>query len=127
MKAFVIEEAGKTAIVERDCPTPSAGEVLLRVRCVGFCGSDLNTFRGLNPLVSYPRIPGHEVAASIVDAGTDVSTRFPSGQDVLVMPYTACGKCRSNTRISYTKPNSASAETPALKSSRRINSSSVSA
>lgn len=93
MKAFVIEEAGKTAIVERDCPTPSAGEVLLRVRCVGFCGSDLNTFRGLNPLVSYPRIPGHEVAASVVDAGTDVSTRFPPGQDVLVMPYTACGKC----------------------------------
>lgn len=93
MKAFVIEEPGKTAIVERDRPTPAAGEVLLRVRCVGFCGSDLNTFRGLNPLVSYPRVPGHEVAASVVDAGTDVSTRFPLGQDVLVMPYTACGKC----------------------------------
>jgi 2-desacetyl-2-hydroxyethyl bacteriochlorophyllide A dehydrogenase len=93
MKAFVIEEPGQTAIVERDRPTPAAGEVLLRVRCVGFCGSDLNTFRGLNPLVSYPRIPGHEVAASVVDAGTDVSTKFPLGQDVLVMPYTACGKC----------------------------------
>jgi 2-desacetyl-2-hydroxyethyl bacteriochlorophyllide A dehydrogenase len=93
MKAFVIEEPGQTAIVERERPTPGAGEVLLRVRCVGFCGSDLNTFRGLNPLVSYPRIPGHEVAASVVDAGTDVSTKFPLGQDVLVMPYTACGKC----------------------------------
>jgi 2-desacetyl-2-hydroxyethyl bacteriochlorophyllide A dehydrogenase len=93
MKAFVIKEPGKTAIVERERPTPGAGEVLLRVRCVGFCGSDLNTFRGLNPLVSYPRIPGHEVAASVVDAGTDVSTKFPLGQDVLVMPYTACGNC----------------------------------
>jgi L-galactonate 5-dehydrogenase len=95
MKAFVITEAGQTAIVERPQPTPKDSEVLLQVRRVGFCGSDLNTFRGLNPLVSYPRIPGHEVSATIVEIGKDVGTDFRIGQEVLVMPYTACGRCSS--------------------------------
>jgi L-galactonate 5-dehydrogenase len=101
MKTFVIDEPGKTLLIERERPVPGPGEVLLRVRCVGFCGSDLNTFRGLNPLVSYPRVPGHEVGAIVVDAGTEVSTSFPLGQEVLVMPYTACGKC-SACRIGRT-------------------------
>ncbi len=95
MKAFVINEPGKTSLVERDQPQPAAGEVLLKVACVGFCGSDLNTFRGLNPLVSYPRIPGHEVSGVIVDAAPDALKEFQLGQEVLVMPYTACGKCTS--------------------------------
>ena len=47
-------------------PAPGRGDVLLRVRMVGLCGSDLNSFRGLNPLVSFPRIPGHEVSATVV-------------------------------------------------------------
>jgi 2-desacetyl-2-hydroxyethyl bacteriochlorophyllide A dehydrogenase len=95
MKAFVINEPGKTSLVERHQPRPAAGEVLLKVACVGFCGSDLNTFRGLNPLVGYPRIPGHEVSGVIVDAAPDALKEFQLGQEVLVMPYTACGKCTS--------------------------------
>lgn len=95
MKAFVINEPGKTSLVERDQPRPAAGEVLLKVACVGFCGSDLNTFRGLNPLVSYPRIPGHEVSGVIVDAAPEALKEFQLGQEVLVMPYTACGECTS--------------------------------
>lgn len=95
MKAFVINEPGKTSLVERERPALAPGEVLLKVACVGFCGSDLNTFRGLNPLVSYPRVPGHEVGAVVVDVGTNGNHAFEMGQEVLVMPYTACGQCTS--------------------------------
>ncbi|MGI9456216.1 MAG: zinc-binding alcohol dehydrogenase family protein [Aeoliella sp.] len=93
MKTLVIDEPGKTSLVERDRPVPAADEVLLRVRCVGFCGSDLSTYRGLNPLVSYPRVPGHEIGATIEEIGTGVPKDYKLGQDVLVSPYTACGAC----------------------------------
>jgi threonine dehydrogenase-like Zn-dependent dehydrogenase len=57
------------------------------------CGSDLNTFRGKNPLVSYPRILGHEIAATVESA--DVSSGVASGSNVTVSPYTSCGACSS--------------------------------
>ena len=49
------------------------GEALLRVKMVGMCGTDLNTFRGRNAMVKFPRIPGHEVAAEIVEGGGDLA------------------------------------------------------
>lgn len=93
MKAFVINEPGKTDTIELEQPTPGPGEVLLRIRCVGFCGTDLSTFRGLNPLVSYPRVPGHELGATIEQLGEDVPSSYAVGQQVLVIPYSNCGEC----------------------------------
>ena len=95
MKAFCIHEPGRSALIE--CPKPSVGpgEVLLSINVVGFCGSDLTTFRGLNPMVSYPRIPGHEVGGTIVELGEGVDTQWSVGQQVLVSPYTNCGSCSS--------------------------------
>lgn len=98
MKALVINEPQETSLIELDRPTAGPSDVLLQVKCVGFCGSDLNTFRGLNPLVGYPRIPGHEVAATIVEFGSEANADFQIGQNVLVMPYTACGNCTSCCR-----------------------------
>lgn len=95
MKALSIDEPGKSRLVELDVPAPADDEVLLRVDRIGFCGSDLSTFRGLNPLVSYPRIPGHEIGATIETKGAGVPDEFHVGQQVLVLPYTACGKCSS--------------------------------
>lgn len=94
MKALHLEKPGHAAITTVSDPVASAGELLLRVRMVGFCGSDLNSFRGLNPLVSFPRIPGHEVAATVVEGDGD----FPKGTDVALSPYTSCGKCASCLR-----------------------------
>jgi 2-desacetyl-2-hydroxyethyl bacteriochlorophyllide A dehydrogenase len=74
-------------------PEPGRGEVRVRVRYLGYCGSDLNTFRGLNPLVSYPRVPGHEVAGVIDAVGPQASDVFAPGVPVLVVPYTSCGIC----------------------------------
>jgi 2-desacetyl-2-hydroxyethyl bacteriochlorophyllide A dehydrogenase len=67
----------------------------VRVNFLGFCGSDLNTFRGFNPLVSYPRVPGHELAGVIDAVGPDVGAEFAPGAQVLVVPYTNCGACSS--------------------------------
>ncbi|MGC9984613.1 MAG: zinc-binding alcohol dehydrogenase family protein [Polyangia bacterium] len=93
MKALFITAPGKTEVREVARPEPRPGEVRVRVRYLGYCGSDLNTFRGLNPLVSYPRVPGHELAGVIDAVGSEVSDAFASGTPVLVVPYTNCGDC----------------------------------
>ena len=62
MKALTIYEQGSQArFVDIPEPVCGKGEVLINVERVGLCGSDLNTWRGLNPLVNYPCIPGHEI------------------------------------------------------------------
>ena len=67
MKALVMHCPGSVRIEDVSPPVRKAGEALLRVRYVGLCGTDLNSYRGRNPLVSYPRIPGHEIAATIAE------------------------------------------------------------
>ena len=86
MKAFYITEPGSTTIGELQQPRPSAAEVLLKTRLIGMCGTDLSTFRGKNPLVSYPRIPGHEIAATIVEVGSSVPAEYQPGTNVTVYP-----------------------------------------
>jgi len=98
MKAFYINEPGVTSLSDADVPTPAANEVLLKTRLIGFCGTDLSTFRGKNPNVSYPRIPGHEIAATIVETGPEVPSELRSGLDVTVYPNTCCGRCASCKR-----------------------------
>lgn len=95
MKALVISETGKTSYIERPQPQPAPGEVLLQIKRLGYCGTDLNTFRGFNPLVTYPRIPGHEIAAVIAEITPGVPAQFKVGQETTVLPYTTCGKCPS--------------------------------
>jgi len=95
MKAWVITEQGRTELVDRPEPRPAPDEVLLQVRRIGYCGSDLNTFRGLNPLVSLPRIPGHEIGAVILAKGEAVPGHFQPGMGATVLPYTSCGTCPS--------------------------------
>jgi threonine dehydrogenase-like Zn-dependent dehydrogenase len=77
---------------------PGAGEVLLAIRMVGLCGSDLSTFAGRNPLVSYPRIPGHEIAATIVEVGAECPAAWNAGMAVTVLPYSQCGQCAACRR-----------------------------
>jgi D-arabinose 1-dehydrogenase-like Zn-dependent alcohol dehydrogenase len=93
VKAWAITEPGKAAVIDRNKPSPGAGEVLLRVRTAGYCGTDLNTFRGLNPLVQYPRVPGHELGAIIEGKGADVPTEWKEGMEVTLSPYTNCDAC----------------------------------
>jgi 2-desacetyl-2-hydroxyethyl bacteriochlorophyllide A dehydrogenase len=98
MKALMLEGPGK-AVVRSVDRVPAAGpeEVLLAVRWVGLCGSDLSSYRGRNPLVSFPRIPGHEIAATVARA----NPRYPEwevGMAVTVSPYSNCGVCAACRR-----------------------------
>lgn len=95
MQTLVIDRTGHTEF--RDAPPPVAGpgEVLLDVQHVGLCGSDLNTFAGLNPLVHLPRVPGHEIGGVIAGLGADVPAEFTLGATAIVIPYTTCGACPS--------------------------------
>lgn len=95
MKTLVIDQVGNSEF--REVPEPNMGpdELLLDVQHVGLCGSDLNTFNGVNPLVELPRIPGHEIGGVIIDIGANVSKEFQVGQSAFVIPYTTCGTCTS--------------------------------
>ena len=72
MRALYIRKPLEAEVGELEAPGLGPGQVLLRVRFVGMCGSDLSSYRGKNPLVSYPRIPGHEIAATIESVGEGV-------------------------------------------------------
>lgn len=93
MKAIQIFEQGKARILDLPKPGLKPGHVLLKIAYVGFCGSDLNTFRGLNPLVKMPVVPGHEIGAVIEEVGEGVPPHLKKGMKVTVNPYTACGEC----------------------------------
>ena len=69
MKALQIAEAGVVRVADVEKPVLKSGEILLSIKYVGFCGSDLNTYRGNNPMVKMPVIPGHEVGAVIEEIG----------------------------------------------------------
>ncbi len=93
MKAARILEQRQVQICDTALPQVGDGDVLIRVTAVGLCGSDLATYRGVNPMVSYPRIPGHEIAGEIAETGGGVPPDFVPGSSVTVLPYTACGRC----------------------------------
>jgi len=95
------------AVVDIEEPQMGDNEVLLRLSYVGFCGSDLNTFLGRNPMVHMPVIPGHEVGAVIEKVGSKVPDALKPGMVVTVNPYTNCGNCAScrNGRVNACEHN----------------------
>lgn len=95
IKALMIESENVTRFHEVGKQSLGAGDVRVGVRHIGLCGSDLNTFKGLNPLVQLPRIPGHEIGGEVLEVGPGVSGEFRVGARVIVMPYTNCGTCSS--------------------------------
>jgi threonine dehydrogenase-like Zn-dependent dehydrogenase len=98
MKAIVVDEPGKAMLTEIPEPSNDSGEAMLQVNMIGLCGTDLNTFRGKNPLVTFPRVLGHEVAATILHLGSGPSKDLREGTAVTLAPYTACGRCASCLR-----------------------------
>lgn len=95
MKALIIEKEGHTVIGEIAVPEMGPKDVRVRVRHVGLCGTDFNSWRGLNPLVTLPRVPGHEIGGEIIEAGAEVPAEYAASRRVVVVPYTNCGECSS--------------------------------
>jgi 2-desacetyl-2-hydroxyethyl bacteriochlorophyllide A dehydrogenase len=87
----VCESPGTLTAQDRPIPVPAEGEVLLRVRRVGICGTDLHIFAGRQPYLNYPRVMGHELSGTVAEAPS--GGRLAAGDMVYVMPYLSCGRC----------------------------------
>jgi threonine dehydrogenase-like Zn-dependent dehydrogenase len=95
MRALFLTAIGQTEIREIEKPSIGPEEVLLKIGMVGFCGGDLNGFKGLFELQEYPNVLGHEVGGTIEEIGSQVPETFKLGNKVTVYPYLNCGKCIS--------------------------------
>ncbi len=95
MKALVLTAIGTSEVQEISKPGPKPGEILLRINQIGFCGGDLNSYKGLFPLQEYPNILGHEVGGTVVEIGENVPDHIRVGLKGTVYPYLACGKCKA--------------------------------
>jgi D-arabinose 1-dehydrogenase-like Zn-dependent alcohol dehydrogenase len=98
MRAVQISKpGGDFELVEREIPTPGAGEVRIKVQACGVCHSDVLTKEGQWPGIQFPRVPGHEVAGIIDEVGAGVSA-WTKGQRVGVGWHggqdNTCRECR---------------------------------
>lgn len=94
MKSIVIHEPGNIEIKEIATQVAKEGEALLRVLYGGICGSDLGTYRGTFAYADYPRIPGHEFSAEIIEIAPN-DKGLEKGMIVTCNPYFNCEKCYS--------------------------------
>lgn len=90
MKALVCDEPGRLSLVDRQRPVRAEGEILVRIRHVGICGTDFHIFAGKHPFLDYPRVMGHELSGTVEDGG---DSPLAAGTPVYVVPYLACGTC----------------------------------
>jgi len=104
MKTLVLEQPGQLRLTNMTPPEdPGPDEALVRVKCVGICGTDLHAFRGEQPFFEYPRILGHELGVEIIDLGSSAQRSTLAAVDrCAVEPYLNCRRCGACLRG---KPN----------------------
>lgn len=88
----VMTAPGKIEFQEVMVPKTGEDQVLVKVRNIGICGSDIHVYHGKHPFTSYPVTQGHEVSGEIVELGEHV-TGFRVGQKVTIEPQVYCGHC----------------------------------
>jgi len=79
-----------------DIPILLEGEILVQIKRIGICGTDIHAFHGNQPFFSYPRVLGHELSGIVVDENSN--NRDLLGKSVAILPYLSCGKCNSCLR-----------------------------
>jgi L-iditol 2-dehydrogenase len=92
MRQAVMTDPGKIEFRDIEKPTPAADEVLIKIKRIGVCGSDIHVYHGLHPYTSYPVVQGHEIAGEVDMWGADVKG-FVKGEKVVFMPQVTCGVC----------------------------------
>lgn len=92
MKSVVIESPNILNIIEKDIPEVKPGEVRVKVKLGGICGSDAHIYRGHNPFAKYPRVIGHEFFGIIDSIGEGVDPKR-IGERVSIDPVLSCGDC----------------------------------
>lgn len=97
MKAMaVVDYATPLRLLDLPRPAPGPGDVLVRIRYCGVCGSDVKIARGLmgfSPGLPLPHVAGHEIVGVVAEAGRDAPV--PPGTRVVVYDYETCGGCPS--------------------------------
>jgi 2-desacetyl-2-hydroxyethyl bacteriochlorophyllide A dehydrogenase len=94
MKEIMMWDQGKVEVIEAEKPVVKEGEALLKLLYGGICGSDLSSYRGTMKYITYPRVPGHEFSAEIVEIGEN-KEGFKKGDIITANPYFVCGHCYS--------------------------------
>ena len=97
MKAIEITKPFEMKMIDKDMPVAKNGEALLKVLYCGICGADVASFTGNQPFTTYPRIPGHEFSAQIVET-PDNDKNLKKGDIITCNPYFNCGECYSCKR-----------------------------
>ncbi len=92
MKAFRITKPGSFQQTDVSAAVCGEEDVVISVKYVGLCGSDLHSYLGSSPMVKYPVIPGHEISGVVSETGKKV-LGFKAGDVVTVLPYFNCGTC----------------------------------
>ncbi|MET6997477.1 zinc-binding alcohol dehydrogenase family protein [Chitinophaga defluvii] len=92
MKILVCKSPGVFEYQEVAKPVLTKGNVIIRIRRIGICGTDLHAFKGIQPYFEYPRVLGHELSGEIVELEKDLPG-FNKGDAVTFIPYFSCGKC----------------------------------
>lgn len=96
----VMTAPGKIEYRTIDVPQPGEKEVLVRVRRIGICGSDIHVFHGKHPFTKYPVTQGHEVSGEITEVGPGI-TDVRVGRKVTIEPQVFCGECYPCTHGKY--------------------------
>lgn len=98
MRALQLVQPGEFRYIDVEEPeSPGPGQALVRIHCVGICGTDYSGYLGKMPFYSYPRIPGHELGVEVVAVGQDV-THIRPGDACSVEPYINCQTCSACRR-----------------------------
>jgi 2-desacetyl-2-hydroxyethyl bacteriochlorophyllide A dehydrogenase len=100
VRQAVMTQPGTIEHRDVPAPRPGPGEVLLRVKRIGVCGSDVHVWHGQHPFTPYPVVQGHEFSAVIEDVGPDVTGLSP-GQRATAAPQVVCGRCGPCRRGDY--------------------------
>lgn len=96
----VMTEPGKIVFCSTPIPHPSAGQVLVKIKKIGVCGSDIHVYYGEHSGTGYPVTQGHEVSGQVAELGAEVSG-LKVGQKVTIEPQVYCGKCYPCTHGKY--------------------------
>ena len=100
MKQVRLVAPENVILEEVEKPAPKASEVLIQVKRIGVCGSDIHAYYDKHPYISCPIVQGHEFSGEIVEMGDAVSG-LTVGDRVTVMPQLVCGECYPCTHGDY--------------------------
>lgn len=100
MRQAIMTAPGKIQFKDVPEPKPGPGQVLLSIKQIGICGSDIHVNHGKHPFTSYPVIQGHEFSGLVKAVGKDVQN-IKSGAKATARPQIVCGKCRPCLRGDY--------------------------